>query len=244
MLTLRVKNSGATAQNASFMFTLPFGAWTDCARQGRKGTGAKVAAADHIACMHACSAAAANCSSWQFTAARECELNAGVPYTSHAVGSYCGLRSDAGWAAADSAIGRSTRPVASGPSVGDVTLRAVLDDVGEGTSARASFAAGDDPAALFATFAAHGGFPASGAVPPAENVLRASGTAFAGVQAAHGAVALSATVAPGDTATLSLVFAWYFPDRNFGEALLLASAPPASRPTTTHSCRQLASSTF
>jgi uncharacterized protein YejL (UPF0352 family) len=86
--------------------------------------------------------------------------------------------------------------------MGDMTLRPVLGQDG----VTASFASGDDPAALYSVFAAHGGFP-FGSVGKAD--------------AAHGAVAVTvASLAPGEKKTLSLVFAWHFPDRDFSRIIL------------------------
>jgi hypothetical protein len=58
------------------------------------------------------------------------------------VGSWCGVRSDAGWSLANGglALQRVQRPLASGPSMGDMTLQPVGP---EGSSV--SFAAEDDP---------------------------------------------------------------------------------------------------
>ena len=86
--------------------------------------------------------------------------------------------------------------------MGDMTLRPVLGQDG----VTASFASGDDPAALYSVFAAHGGYP-FGSVGKAD--------------AAHGAVAVTvASLAPGEKKTLSLVFAWHFPDRDFSRIIL------------------------
>jgi hypothetical protein len=85
--------------------------------------------------------------------------------------------------------------------MGDMTLRAVA-----GGGANYSFASGDDPTALYAAFAAHGGFlPGS----------------VAAADAAHGAVAVSVPSIPaGAKQTLSLVFTWHFPDRDFSHIIL------------------------
>jgi uncharacterized protein (DUF608 family) len=81
-----------------------------------------------------------------------------------------------------------------------MTIRAVLAD-----GVRASFASGPDPAALYAAFAANGTF---------------SDGAVSSVDVANGAVAVSTTVAAGATATLSIVLAWHFPDRDFSGQVL------------------------
>eukprot|EP01051_Picozoa_sp_SAG22_P001825 SAG22_NODE_75_length_22256_cov_45.062960_12_plen_700_part_00 len=188
-LTLKVVNHGAAATTADFMFTLPFGGWTACSRKGANGTKA-AGQTTYTECMHACTVVA-GCASWEFTD-KQCTLNPDVPMTAHAVGSYCGVRGD-GWKEANGAVGWSQRPVAVGPSIGDITLKAVGGSV--------SYGASDDPKALLSQFSGSGKFT--------------SAPGAAGVLAAHGAAAASTSVGPGETKTISIVFAWYFPDRNY-----------------------------
>ena len=80
----------------------------------------------------------------------------------------------------------------TGPSVGDITLHSV-----GGSSS--SFGASDNPAALYKQFQETGKFSA----------------AAVGAVAAHGAAAVSTTIGAGETQTLSIVFSWYFPDRDY-----------------------------
>ena len=80
---------------------------------------------------------------------------------------------------------------------GSVTLRPSASSSGS----TVSFGAADSPAKLFQDFAASGKFSAA---------CRPTGAV-----AASGAAAVSASVAAGETATLSIVFAWYFPDRDY-----------------------------
>ena len=197
VLSLSVENTGAAATEASFMLNLPFGAWTDCSRPPSSNSTA-APTTDKAGCMKAC-ASSATCASWDLTKGK-CMLNSGVPLTHHSVGSYCGIKSKAGWVLKDGGLTRSTRPLSSGPSMGDMTLRPVL-----GAGVSATFASGDDAAALYKTFAASGAFPA-GSV----------GSADAG----NGAVAVSAKLAAGAKTTISLVFAWHFPDRDFSGQIL------------------------
>eukprot|EP01050_Picozoa_sp_SAG11_P024208 SAG11_NODE_5087_length_1668_cov_1.455704_4_plen_273_part_00 len=198
VLTLAVENTASTKQNVSFMFNLPMGAWSDCSHSSANSTNAP-AATSHIACMKACEAAS-SCASWQF-AKGGCELNSDVPLTSHLVGGWCGIKSKQGWQVKDGGLTRSTRPLPAGPSMGDMTLRPVLSE-----GATASFATGDDPAAIYKAFAEHGSFPTG--------LLVASG------DAAHGAVAVTVELEAGAKTTLSLVFAWHFPDRDFSHIIL------------------------
>jgi non-lysosomal glucosylceramidase len=198
VLTLAVENTASTKQNASFMLNLPMGAWTDCSHSSANSTHTP-AATSHIACMKACEAAS-SCASWQF-AKDGCDLNSDVPLTSHLVGGWCGIKSKQGWQVKDGGLTRSTRPLPSGPSMGDMTLRPVLSG-----GATASFATGDDPAAIYQAFAEHGSFP--------------TGSLVASGDAAHGAVAVTVELEAGAKTTLSLVFAWHFPDRDFSRIIL------------------------
>jgi uncharacterized protein (DUF608 family) len=78
-LTLLVENTGAHPVSADFMFTLPFGAWTDCARSSKNSTAAPGTVDSHLGCMKAC-AASSSCASWQFShAPNRCLLNDDVP---------------------------------------------------------------------------------------------------------------------------------------------------------------------
>lgn len=97
VLTMQVTNPTSTAQNASFMLNLPFGAWTDCGRSSSNGT-IHTPSKDHPSCMAAC-AASTSCHSWQFDNLGQCKLNPDVPLTYHWAGSYCGVKSAAGWTA-------------------------------------------------------------------------------------------------------------------------------------------------
>ena len=206
--TLAATNEGAAAANVSFFVSVPFGGVNDCARTSKSGTGSSTVAT-YGACLAACNAAAAAsttaataapaCASWTWTAATGlCELNADVPHSVFAAGSYCGVQGT--WSSSGRALTLTASPAggAGGPANGDVTLAPVLP-----AGSSASFGVGNDPAALFADFAATGGF--SGA------------QTFVGAAAAHGAAAVSAVLAPGESVTLTVVFAWYFPDRDHME---------------------------
>jgi len=202
VLTLAVENTATTAQNASFMFNLPMGAWTDCSRASANST-KMPSATTHITCMKSCESSS-SCASWQFTASTSsCVLNQDVPLTTHLVGSWCGIKSKDGWELKDGGLTRSTRPLAAGPSMGDMTLRPVLDSSGTVT---ASFASANDPNVLFKTFAEHGLFP--------------TGSLVQSGDAAHGAVSVSTELKAGAKTTLSLIFSWHFPDRDFSHVIL------------------------
>jgi hypothetical protein len=159
--------------------------------------------------MHAC---ADGCASWEYTDGT-CTHNPDVPLTAHAVGSYCGVKGS-GWALSQDkkAMTWTQKPEAVGPSMGTITLRpsvststtasaSAADDDATGGAASVSFGAADDPAKLFEEFSSDGKFSA--------------GNAASGAVAASGAASASATVPAGETVTLSIVFAWYFPDRDY-----------------------------
>jgi hypothetical protein len=73
---------------------------------------------------------------------------------------------------------------------------------------------------LLSQFAKHGSFPtvpSASSSPSSEKSGDGGGGGVANV-AANGAAAVSTTVPAGQNATLSIVFAWYFPGRNYAAA--------------------------
>ena len=112
------------------------------------------------------------------------------------------VQSAGGWAVKGSSLTRSTRPLPVGPSMGDITLSATSSG---GTGTKTTFMAADDPADIYKTFSTGRGFPARSV--PADDV-------------GSGAVSLSTTVPASGSATLTLVFAWHFPDRDFTHQIL------------------------
>ena len=196
--TLSATNEGAAAANVSWMLSVPFGGVNDCSRASKSSAGSSTVAS-YGACLAACDAAASAspaCASWTWTAATGlCELNADVPHSVFSAGRFCGVQGT--WSSSGRSLTLTTSPAggAGGPANGDVTLAPVLP-----AGASASFGVGDDPAALFADFSATGGF--SGA------------QSFVGTAAAHGAAAVSVVLAPGESVALTIVFAWFFPDRD------------------------------
>ena len=194
------------------MLSIPIGGWTDCARAAGKNA-SSTAGTTYAACMHGCAAAgSASCQSWQFDdATKVCTHNADVPPTAHATGMHCGVApgaaSSAGWTTGGEGGGGgltwSQRPTSTGPSIGDITLQAVVDNTAAAASA-ASYAVHDDPAALFQDFAS--ATPSGAGRGSAGSVARV---------AAHGAAWVSTSVAANSNATLTIVFAWHFADRNY-----------------------------
>ena len=212
--TLTAVNRGAAPLPVALALNMPLGGLLGCTMAGDgKGGAGGAAASNASACLHACAAAPATCASWQFdVSAGACTLNSDVPLAAFSPTTACGLAGAGGWAAADGAVSLDMRAPsgAVGTSSGDVTLRASADGDLVAPGAAASFAAADDPAAVFAAFAAGGG-----AFAPDAPGLAAGGAAFGGAQAAHGAAAVAGVIAPGGTATLTVVFAWSFPIRNW-----------------------------
>ena len=217
--TLSVTNGGADPLPVALALSVPLGGLMGCTMAGDgKGGAGGASAANASACLHACAAAPASCASWQFDSlAAACTLNSDVPLTAFSPTTACGLAGAGGWSAADGAVSLDMRAPsgAVGTSTGDVTLRATADgDLAPPPpppGAAATFAAADDPAAILAAFAAGGG----GSFAPDAPGLAAGGADFTRVQAAHGAAASAGVVAPGGTATFTVVFAWSFPYRSW-----------------------------
>ena len=211
VLTLSVTNGGATAANISLFLQLPMGAMRDCERVDFSASSTSTLAS-YAACLHACAASAATCGAWNFDSqSGACALLPSAGRMVYKRGSFCGIRGS-GWDSSDGqTLSLSMHPgdaaSEAGPAAGDVSLRPVASG---GDGAALSFGVGDDPAALFAAFSSGGGFA------PGTNGDGVTGGSFAAVQAAHGAVAVtSPMIAPGETASVSVVFSWYFPNRDY-----------------------------
>ena len=228
--TLSVANTGPSPLPLALALNLPLGGALGCTRVGDRGGGAAPSAGSPAACLHACARAPA-CASWNFDprAAPACVLNGNIPLTAFDPMVSCGV-AGGGWAAAGGALALQWRGAggggAGGPSVGDVTLLGSWDgDLAPGASV-ATFAAGDDPRAVFDAFAAGGG-----AFSPGSAGLAAAGATFDAAPAAHGAAAVAGVVAPGGAATLTVVFAWSFPNRDWNGGPPLGNGYAAEYPT-------------
>ena len=228
--TLTATNSGASPLPVSLMLNMPLGGLAGCSLRGDgKGGAGGAGAANASACLHACAAAPSTCASWMFDPAAAppgCTLNSDVPLTAFSLTATCGLAGAFGWSAADGAVALDMRAPsgALGASSGDVTLRTAADgDLA--APAAASFAAADDAAAVFGAFASGGG-----AFAPGAPGVAAAGAAFGSVNAAHGAAAISGVVAPGGSASFTIVFAWSFPYRNWNGGPVLGNGYSALFP--------------
>jgi len=196
--------------NVSFLATLPLPAINDCARSGTN-VSAVAAAANASQCTLLCSAAGEACASWTYSPASQladsgnCTLNRDVPLSVYSAGAYCGV--SGAWAmAGDRSTDRallwmqSPEGGAGGPANEDATLNPISDG-GASTSVGVS----DDPAALLAAFAAGGSL----------SPLAPHGATST---AAVGGATATKEVPAGGSATLSVMFAWYFPDRDHMDA--------------------------
>lgn len=226
-LTLKVNNPTSDAVDASFMLNIPIGGWTDCARaDGKNATTTQ--GTTYAACMHNCAAAGPSvCQSWQFDDAKQvCTHNKDVPPTAHATGMHCGVAPgsgpSAGWTAArDGGLTWSQRPTTTGPSMGDITLHAVTSSSSSGavtSTTTSSYAVNDDPAVLFEQFASAS--PRGSGADDNDGIGSSSndgGRRPEGVDsvAAHGAATVSTTIAANSSSTLTIIFSWYFSDRNY-----------------------------
>ena len=203
--SLLVTNAGAAEATAELYFALPWGSINDCDRTGDGSTVTATAPApDARACLATCAAAGAACAAWTFAPVAggggTCSLTRDAPWSRFRAGYACAV---AGAWMPTGAAGEALTFVANGngapdarlqPGLGDVTLRAVGAD-----AARADV--DTDAGALWAAFAAG-------------NLGR--GTALGNATAAGvGAVAASVIVPAGASATVSIVFAWHFPDKDW-----------------------------
>lgn len=210
VFTLTVTNNGATTlNNISFMFQLPFGAMADCERVDYVPY-TFTTQTSYSNCLHTCQNDN-NCASWNYNSnTNNCTLLPSAGKMVYSAGSFCGIRGQ--WDSSDgNSLSLSMHPgdakSENGPTVGDIALHPVIND--NTNNMMVSFAVSDDPSALFTTFAANQGFPSG-----TNNGV--TGGSFANKYAAHGAVAVTATnINPGSTISLSIVFSWYFPNRDY-----------------------------
>lgn len=236
--TLSLSNPSATeALPVSFALSLPLAGVNDCARNSRVAPVATTQAPSAAACLQAC-AGNPQCASWtwrgQGPSAGTCTLNGDVPWSVHEEGASCGIAGS--WLSASPvALTFSAYPAGlegnasdSNPGAGDLTLAAVVDPASTTfTNLSVTAGVGDNVTSAWASVFGSSSGAASGAdaVPP-------SGT--------HGMLSVSGSLPPGSSGTLSIVLAWYFPDRdhvgfdvgNFYSTLYRDSLDVASQLTT------------
>ena len=213
VLSLNAYNPSLTeAQDVSFMLSLPFSVESDTVRVDASSVDSILAsrsAATAVDCLHLCDAAP-DCASWTWQE-NNCTTMRDVPPNNYESDTVSGVAGN--WTVPSTAQRwhgtgvRAASPspitlsrVGFGPTAGNVSLwpLAYSGDQ-QPITVSTSLGAGDDLAALFAQFAANGEFD-----PPSSPSLAA----------AHGAAAVTTSLAPGQRVTLSIVFSWYFPYRD------------------------------
>eukprot|EP01116_Phalansterium_solitarium_P010681 TRINITY_DN2576_c0_g2_i1.p1 TRINITY_DN2576_c0_g2~~TRINITY_DN2576_c0_g2_i1.p1 ORF type:complete len:1038 (+),score=373.87 TRINITY_DN2576_c0_g2_i1:144-3257(+) len=200
IFTLSVTNTGPAAAPVALYFNLPFGGMNDCSRTGTPLSSA--ASASYADCLHTCAAKGTACAAWVY-ADGTCQLLSTAGLMVYSRGSYCGVAG--AWTADSASLSLSMNSAQPGPANGDVALTPSAG----GSAASWSFGVADDPAALYAAFASAGAF-----APGVVNGV--TGGPFANVYAAHGAaIVTTAPLAPGQSATVSIVFSWFFPNRDY-----------------------------
>ena len=209
VLSANVRNPSSSPINATFGWTLPFGIETDQLRSGKPIKNLSTETADD--CLQQC-AQASTCASWTFDlASTNCQLNSDVPLNYFQGGAASGVSgmwkwtdavqtgSTSGTAAAGSPL-QHVRPFdPTGPTHGDVSLWPVVDS-GDGNNIDYSFR----------YFVSESVTDLHSRMSSGQTLQSRSGSAAA----AMGAASVTASLQPGQTATLSIVFSWYFPNRD------------------------------
>lgn len=191
--TAMFTNNGASSADVSLLLTMPLASVNDCARPALDNqTVDKLYAATAAACLSACGSNP-SCASWTLSPTGNCTLAATVPWSVYSSGSTCGVAGT--WSSSGgSVLTFSQKPNggAGGPAYGDVTLKAIVS-----SGVTASTGVASNITSLLASFANTGSV--SGA-----NAMGTVGGATVGV-----------TVPAGTATSVSIVFAWYFPERDY-----------------------------
>lgn len=204
VFSLLVTNGGSSPANVSLLLQVPFGGMSDCSRVDAKYA-SNSSQPNAAACQSACASAppSESCAAWNFYEGT-CDFLSNAGRMIFVAGSTCGVVG--AWESTSGTLGLAMHPSdpdsEAGPAWGDIALSPVG---GEGSSV--SFAGGN-AADLFASFSEGGG----------SLVTRAGVTAgiFSNVAAIAGAVAITTPlIAPGDSATISIVFSYFFPNRDY-----------------------------
>eukprot|EP01087_Luapelamoeba_hula_P006034 TRINITY_DN16187_c0_g1_i1.p1 TRINITY_DN16187_c0_g1~~TRINITY_DN16187_c0_g1_i1.p1 ORF type:complete len:1054 (-),score=97.01 TRINITY_DN16187_c0_g1_i1:147-3308(-) len=207
--TLNAYNPSNEVQDVSLMLSLPFSNEPDTIRApspGNKNVLRKVTITGGAAeCMHLCRSTK-SCASWSLTSGT-CTLQSDVPPNNYKPGSVSGVMGM--WDLHDnsktvhSESYRAPSPInlnrpGRGPMAGNISMWASgqSQDPAVSLNFTSSYGTGDDLTSLFRQFEA-------GVWPTSYNAT-----------AIHGAAVTTVTLPPGMRATLTIVFAWYFPYRD------------------------------
>lgn len=201
--TLTASNPSSSAVTTSFFLNMPFGAINDCRRPSQNSL-QNSSVTSYADCLIACSNTF-NCASWSYNQQTGmCYLATDVPWSIHSEGWYCGVQ---GTWSSDNGMSINLIMHPSGgmnsPANGDITVAGVNDP---SIPSSISVGVANDPSALWNSFSTTGTFVTG-------NGIIASGV-FSNVTAGHGAAAVTTTLAPNTNTTLSIVFTWYFPNRD------------------------------
>lgn len=195
--TLTVSNPSTTnSLNVSLFLSLPLPAFNDCYGT-TSGPSNRTQTANAAACLHMC-AASSSCNMWTWEAdTQSCTMMNGVPLIAYRAGFTCGV-SGAWQTDSNNNFVLNQMPstcLSSNPSplCGSYSLSTI------NSTASVSFAAGDSLADLWSAFYKQGSFTG---VDQESN-------------AAYGVASATITLAPGQSASSSLVFSWYLPYRDY-----------------------------
>lgn len=189
--------------DVSLLLALPLSLHNDCF--GTTGTASKtLQAASSLACLQACAAQQTSslCAFWTWDSSSQmCTLEANIPLIAHRQGVSCGVRGS--WAVNPTSTAVSLRQSPQpclqsanpSPLCGDYTL--TLSPDANTLASSTSFGTADSLASLWSSFVA--GEPLSSSSPSAP----------------LGAGVATMRLAPGQSGTVTLVFAWYLPNRDF-----------------------------
>ena len=193
-LTLDNQGGSSTA-NASFLLNMPLQVENDQSRPG-KALGAATAAANSSVCASQCEGGA-GCLSWNFVRSTGmCQLQSNGPLNRYTPGTDSGVKGH--WSAdADGRCVTLTRP-GKMPFSGEVSLCASPTPAGGGDSSTAAA-----PQVQLRPHTDVGGL--------LRDFARGSSLASSTESAQHGAIQVSATVAPGASTAITITFGWRFP---------------------------------
>lgn len=186
-------SGGAEGQTVSFMFHLPLSVESD---QDRPGTplGHAFTTPTAGACAASCREVPA-CMSWTWVdASASCQLQSDTPTNGYSRGVSSGVRGE--WEADEERQCLTLVRPGSSPSSGNVSLCVALEGA---LNASFDYGTSDDARDLFRQLET--------ALPWEQRLNRTTAGTY-------GAVALTADVAPGSSATMSITMGWNFPQRD------------------------------